>query len=634
MTAAFSTILHAAALNVFIVAPGLLLHETLLSRLGISWRVSVGLVFAATTILLTSISSLVGYSLPIAVGIMGLTLLVTLIYWARNQENLSIDFRPINWPQALMQMLVFGVFVAPAFVLFLPLDTDAQGFGYLALMIREGGTVSTLTPWQPDVEYLYSPGLFLWWAAFSDLFQLPMHQVMLAFSHLVAGFTALLMFDLGESAAPESDVLPWLLPLTFTAGLGYFLNLMDAAYTSVFSLLFVILFLVLIFRASKGLTMTLLAALPLAAVALTHPDTIIILLIGYIPFYATFWVAQKTPSERKQLWLRYFVIAPVVGVAMCIPWLVRTLPLFFEATIVSPFRVDPGHWVQLLLFQGAIIPLIGLPGIILALRQRTLVDVFMLTWLVMILDFALYGFLAQIVGITGIDLMRYAYPFSIAWHGPPVPYAYFAALSLTWLIKRTQFSVPRQVQSGLSLAGIGVIVLAVILAYPLMNFSTRYVNFFGTFSSRSDLQAMHYLREQAQEDAVILNYPLGFEAHWVPVISERESVTFREQPFFDQDALAYYQRRDDLTEIYFDPTATDAAEKLADYQIDYVVIPQIVNQPERFGDMRAMIRWRWPEQYYRTLDSSPAEATWLELVYEDDGAEVYRVVTDAVSMAR
>ncbi len=629
MTAAFATVLHAAALNVFIVAPGVLLHEIILSRLGLSWRASVGLVFAAATVLLTSAASLVGYSLRLAVAIMGLTLLIPLVYWARSQDKLRIETRPINWLQALMQLFVFAVFVAPAFVLFLPLDTDAQGFGYMALMIREGGTISTLAPWQPDVEYLYSPGLFLWWAAFSDLFQLPMHQVMLAFSHLVAGFTALLMFDLGESVARESKVMPWLLPLTFTAGLGYFLNMMDAAYTSVFALLFVILFFVLIFRSQQGVAMALLAAVPLGAVALTHPDTIIILLIGYIPFYATFWLAQ-VEGERRQLWLRYFVIAPVVGVALCIPWLIRTLPLFFEETIVSPFLVDPGHWVQLFLFQGAIIPLIGLPGVIIAIRQRRLVDVFMLTWLVFILDFSLYGGFAQLVGVTGIDLMRYAYPFSIAWHGPPIPYAYFAALTLTWVFKRLPNPVPERIQLALPSIGLLGIIVSVILAYPLMNFSTRYVNFFGTFSSRSDLEVMHYLREETEPDALILNYPLGFEAHWVPVIAERESITFREQPFFDQDALAYYQRRDDLTEAYFDPAALEAEFLLTTNNIDYVVIPQIVTQPGRFGNIREMIRWRWPEQYYRPLDSNPEDAPWLTLVYEEKGAALYEVVPSRV----
>jgi len=626
MTAGPSLVIHLIVLGLVIVMPGWVFYHVWLRNMGFSWRVSAGLVLAIMTILLTNVASVVGYSLLTEIIVCGILVVVAGAAWVTSGRPRP-EFSTPEWPQLLLMVFIFAVFAAPAFVLYLPLDTDAQGFGYLALMVREGGTVNTLAPFQPDVEYLYSPALFIWWAFFSDLFMMPMHLVMLGFSHIMGGFTALLAMDFAQAAAPDKKSLHWIMPITFTAGLGFFLNLMDAAYTSVFGLLFVLLFLTLALRAANesSVRYAVLASFPLAAVALTHPDTIIILLIGYIPFYATFWLT-RTEERRVQTWVGLFVLIPVVGVALCIPWLLKVLPLFFEENVVSPFELSRSHWIQLLLFQGVLIPLIAIPGLLLAVRQRKLVDVLMITWLVFIIDFSIFGITDSVVGIAGIDLMRYAYPFSIAWHGPPIPYAYFAALSLGWLFDRTQFALPKRMQVAIPLIGLLGVIIGVVFAVPLLSASQRYVNFFGTFSSRADIAAMTYLRENASSDALILNYPYGFEGHWVPVIAERESTAFREQPFFDDTAIEYYARREALTEAYFDPATESARETLFEYDVAYVVIPQIVSNSESFGDMRQMIRWRWPEGTWYALRSLPSEANYLELVFEQDGAEVYRVM--------
>ena len=125
--------------------------------------------------------------------------------------------------------------------------------------------------------------------------------------------------------------------------------------------------------------------------------------------------------------------------------------------------------------------------------------------------------------------------------------------------------------------------------------------------------------------ALVLNYPLGFEGHWVPVIAERESVAFREQPFFS-GAEPYYERTAALSDTYFNPAGEDAYALVREYGVTHLIVPQIVGDPAYFSDMRAMIRWRWPEDTWRAPVSLPSEADWLELLFEQDGAQVYRVV--------
>jgi hypothetical protein len=628
-----ATLLLLLVFGALVCWPGWLLYRVWLRRLGLSWRIGMGLVLALLSILFGDLSALFGYSLALALGIVALVVVGTFLWWLAaylhrraHAEGRLPPKQRVNWTGVLFHLFLLGFYLAPAFVLYLPFDTDAQGFGYLALMVREGGTIDTLAPWQPDVHYLYSPAVFVWWAFLSDLLTLPLHQVMLPSAHLAAVLLALLSIDLGQALAPGRPRMRWLLPLMIVAGLGLFLTLMDSAYTSVMGFLFVTLFLALVFHALRenSLPVALLASIALAAIALTHPDTIIILLLGYVPFYATFWLSRSQHRARST-WLRLFVLIPAVSVALTVPWLARVWPLFFEEHVVSPFVLSLRHVRQLVLFQGVLVPLLALAGAVIAARRRWLADVLMLTWLVFIIDFSLFGLLDKALGPTGLDVMRYAYPFSIAWHGPILVYAYLAALALDHLLEWRPLKLSPPLLNGALGAVLLLMLLAVLLQGPILSASYPVANLSGAFSSRADLAAMAYLRTEAPSDALVLNYPGPHEAHWLPVIAERESVYFREQPFFS-GAEPYYERARALSGVYFDLSQPGAREALHSYGVTHVVIPQIVTQPDAFGDMHAMMRWRWPEETLHPLAASPGDIDWLELVFEQDGARVYRVL--------
>ena len=82
-------------------------------------------------------------------------------------------------PEVLVMVLIGVGLALPMLSFPVPFDTDAQGFGYLALTIREGGSLSTLAPWHPEISYVYSPGALVVFASLSRLLpQVPMSSVM------------------------------------------------------------------------------------------------------------------------------------------------------------------------------------------------------------------------------------------------------------------------------------------------------------------------------------------------------------------------------------------------------------------------------------------------------------------------
>jgi hypothetical protein len=247
----------------------------------------------------------------------------------------------------------------------------------------------------------------------------------------------------------------------------------------------------------------------------------------------------------------------------------------------------------------------------------------------MALEFSSLGLIERLLPGSEAWLLRYDYPFSIAWHGPILPYTILGGLALHWAWERwgvTRLAGLRRHGWKLLLAACLLPALILVFNRELLALSKGRVGFFGAFSSAADVQAMEWLKANTPPDARVLNFPgsqfdNSHEADWVPVISERESVYFRWQPFFRgmEPVLA---EQDRLRAFWLDPADESHAALLADAGIDYVIVPQVVTNP---ASMEAMFRWRAPFTELIAMQSGVSEAAYLELVADFDGAQVYRV---------
>ena len=550
----------------------------------------------------------------------------TLSYGQKRAEQRGEELADADqgWPGP-RDLLLFGVaalvFVIPALLLPVPLDTDAQGFGYLALMARLGGGFDTLAPFQPEITYLYAPGFSALTAYLSGQLGQGLHSVQIAVGAVLSLILVLLAYDFG--AEFQDKRLGRAMAVAMLAGLGLFTAFMDSHYTTLLALVFAFACLTFALRylRHRMLADAIAAGLMLGATVLSHPDTTIILALGYVPWLLTMWLGKPRPTVQQ--WLVMVIGIPLVALLGIAPWLMEARDLL-GTDIVSPFARDPNHWQVMILYHGIWTAPVAIVGAVVGLRQRDQAAILAVGWLLLVLDFSTTGVLESLFGGLLAPVLRYDYPFSIAWHGPIIPYTILGGMGLLRLWDRLaarRFGAAIHRYAPAALAAVIVVLLAMLLLNrQLLALSKDRVGFYGAFSSHDDVQAMEWLKANTPTDARVLNHPGPHEADWVPVISERDTVYYRPQPFFQGDEASLTEQAR-LLAFWENPADPANEALLVEAGVDYVIVPQIVTNPESIVDM---FRWRPPFTENLQMQSSIADAPYLELLFDANGAQVYQ----------
>jgi len=599
------------------LTPGVLLHVRLRER-GLALPVCLGLGLAFIIVPDVWLASAVGYRFPWQLGL-NVALVIALGVATRGHWRAWVNWirEQWQWPGAAW-IAVAAIFLIPAFVIQLPFDTDAQGFGLLALTVRLGGSITTLAPFWPEIKFFYSPAFFLLAAQLSDLAGgAAMPAVLIALGHVLAVVTVGGVYAVGREFGGE-HVGAWA-AIFSVIGFALFSTVMDSAYTNVLGNFLTAAILVLLFRAMREPTRLniALAAVALASLPVSHPDSIIHLLMAYVPFYALVWLARQRPTARQ--YLAAAVAVPALGVALCLPWVMRVLPLVSGINVHERQNPQWAHALALLILNGVAPVLLALAGLWLAARRRSWPDLWLIGWAVMIVEVSTLGNLDALSRGTTIDPMKIFYPFGVAWHATIIPVPVLAGMAVAHWRSRwgggshgQRWRVPLSV--GLTLAA----VLAGLFSGPLIAASKGRVSIVGQLSSAADVRAMQWLRDHTPPDALILNYP-GIEGDWAPVIAERRTVHFREQLFYIGAASAW-ALQDQLRPVFLDPVSPVSEAAIRAAGVDYVLVPQVVGRPESLADA---LRWRPP--FVEPQRSAFAQAGYLELVQDFDGAQIWKV---------
>ena len=561
------------------------------------------------------------------------------------RQGRELADRDQGWPGPRdLTFLALGalVFAIPALIFPVPLDTDAQGFGYLALMLREGGDFASLAPWHPEISYLYAPGFSAIVAYLSAQIGAGVHEVQLGVGAVLGALALWLAYDFGAELRDKR--LGRAMAAALLLGGGLFSAFLDSHYTALLGLVFALAFFTFAHRwlrdgyAADGVA----AALLLGALVLAHPDMTIITGLGFAP-----WLLLLAVDRRSRPpWRRWWILAlgvPALA-ALCIaPWLQASAALL-GGDIASPFERAAEHWRVLLLppFHGIwLLPLVALGVWVAFLRPQSAGTRFLrpqsadtrraallaLSWLVLVVDFSTTGILARVAPGLLAPILRYDYPFSIAWHGPIIPYTLLGGMGLLWLwengLERRIGSWLRRRAWALFAAAFALALAIVVWREPLLRASHgRIPSLYGAFASADDVAALEWLRDHSAADARLLNYPAPHEGEWAALIAERDAVYYRWQPFFRGTAASLAEQEAFLA-FWRDPAAAEHEALLRAAGISHVVLPQIVSHPDL---QEGMFRWREPFAMEWQLASDPADAPYLELVFEQRGARVYALV--------
>lgn len=249
-------------------------------------------------------------------------------------------------------------------------------------------------------------------------------------------------------------------------------------------------------------------------------------------------------------------------------------------------------------------------------------------WLLLIVDASTTGLLERLIPPPGSGLFRFDYPFSLAWHAPILPYMVLSAGALARLADVFKVHVrPRWIRVLASAAG-AALALSVLLKGDVLRLSKGRLALQGTFATTNDVAAMLWLRDHSPVDARVLNYPGDYatgrdwEGHWAPVLTERDSVYFRRQPFFLPGGIeTVIEEQADFLLFWRDPADPALASRLKAGGIRYVLVPDGVGDPSSLDRS-----WRWrPPARVPEAQSQPGEAPYLELVFEQGGAQVFRL---------
>jgi hypothetical protein len=534
-------------------------------------------------------------------------------------------------------------FLLPLWLLPVPFDTDAQGFGQLALAVRDGGSLTNLAPFRPEIAYLYAPGGPVLFAALSSLLpRLAMSDVMMGASHALALLFVALAGDLGEELARSfastrrraADGWRRLAQLVALTSPGVWTALFDAHYTAILGLTVGVVALIAWSRAWRtGARGDLVAGgVAVAGLAVAHQDLMLAVALGIVPLAIAALVAAP-PGRRLRL-ITTTVAAVAGAVVIIAPWWFAIAPLVATG-IASPFLPSSDHWRQMVLYHGILWPVLALVGAVIGLLRRLGWTLAMVGWIGLLVDVSLTGGLATSIPRLTAPLHRFAYPFSLAWHGPVLPYLALASVALAAWAHRWRWrveNVPDRRTTAMAI--LCLVVVAVAAPWIIARVAAR-VPFYGALASRNDVAAMRWLERHTAPDARILNYPgdlpraRDWEGHWAPVLTERDCVYFRMQPFFVDDprspatgtVAAAVREQEEMLGFWRDPNDPDQARRLVEVGIRYVLVPEAVGDPTSLG--RA---WRGrPAALLDDRPPPPFSADFLDPVFRAGGAAVYEL---------
>ena len=445
-----------------------------------------------------------------------------------------LDDRDQGWPGP--GDLCFFAFVAlfvliPLFHLPAALGEQGQVIGLHSLAARDGGAFNSLMPYVEGEAPLVSPGFHALSAYLSSQLEQPLPLIQLSVAAVVTLLIIWLAYDFGAECLDKG--LGRALAAATMLGLGIYRGALDGHFAELLALLFMLAFFLYALRLLRhfNLADALAAGLMLGAVAYTSLTVTLLAGLGWVALLALVWARGRGQSTRASR-LALSLGAPLIGLLGIAPWLVNNHMLMLPIH-PSPAPAELGTLPQIIGEQGIVIALLALRGLWVArgaAAQTRCVSLFVLIWLLLIIDLCAIGISGRLLP----PLAELTNAPNLARHGLMLPLAWFGGLALHefWVgrlsralktrLCRATFLIVFAAAALLILVAIAFQALQDMLALPEARVT------------HADVAAMTWLAEHAPADAIVV---AADGNAWLPILAERQSPNFRAHRYFEWDAV-------------------------------------------------------------------------------------------------
>ncbi|GEM_PF-3098804 len=466
-----------------------------------------------------------------------------------NRELFCLNMAEFLSPLAV---LLFGFIVLslPWINNLVPTDVDCQSDSFNSLMVLKEGTYPFVSPYLDKTRLMLCSGPLFHTliAVITKLKGTLLIKEVMAITVISGAFFCMVIYFLAKCIIKHEVILFLAGILTLTrAYISCFNDNLPENLAFYYGVMFIV-FLMYCLK-NKKITFALFAGFYLSFCALSHPE----IFMNNFPAYCLFFITLLI-SKNKSLIKDYRNLLIVMGIVF-----VMVLPYFLriQGNMFSPQKIETNKMHEtlaatltgtLVYWNGYLVPVFALGGIILIAAKRQTVNIYLWTYFLVVLGLIEFWRFFQICSFSWFELkplgyfvdetsysyktfLRYPDHYHCAWYGGVIIWPIAIAAVLDFLYHLSQKYVNAKVLKK------SIIFLLMVLVFSFVGYEFTKAKRYPEFILECDYAALAWIKNNTFYNNTLLYAPFDNAkekpdpiyqtSFWVPIVSERKSILFR-----------------------------------------------------------------------------------------------------------
>ncbi|OHB38846.1 MAG: hypothetical protein A2Y09_10300 [Planctomycetes bacterium GWA2_39_15] len=423
-------------------------------------------------------------------------------------------------------------------------DVDCQSDGYNTLMILKEGKYPFVNPFldQSCLQLNSGPIFHILIAVVSKLKSSVLIPEIMAITVISGAFFCMAIYFLASFIIQNEIVLFFAGILTLTRAYLSFFN--DGNLPENIAFYFAAVFMVFLMHAmeSKRRVFAVFSGIYLSFCMLSHPNIFIYHLPPFVLFFATFLVSRN--KDLKKDYINLFITLGIILIPI-FPYVLRLQESYpsklYENDATTVLSSLP-YW------NGYVVLILVLGGIILIATKRKVINVYLWTCLLAVLFFVEYWRIYQILSPSWFELKPMAVPsfgayytyksflqnpanYISSWQAGVIIWPIAIAVVIDHLFHLFGRYIKIRLLQNFAIFSI------VCLTFFFISYEYKKTKRYPEFITKSDYNALVWMRENTRyqntfiyapfDEAKENSVPSWVTSFWVSVVSERKSLPFR-----------------------------------------------------------------------------------------------------------